>query len=91
MKLKIKLTPVSVLSIIIIPLCIIGGINFTYFDNKGGQSLLGVFLFGLLVINIILLFIEQAVIKKSYALKKVWIIELSIILTIILLTYIFSD
>jgi hypothetical protein len=91
MNLNLKWTPVLVLSILITPLSIIGGINFTYFDNNGGQSLLGLFLFGLLVVNLIILIIEQLIVKKNYPLKKVWITEISIILAIILLTYIFSD
>ena len=91
MKLKLKKTPILFISILFIPLSIIGTINYLFIDNKGGMSLAGVLLLGVLIVNLVILFIEQALLRNLVDLKKIWIIEISVILLIILMTIIFSD
>ena len=91
MKLKLKKTPILFLSILLIPISIIGSINFLFIDNNGGMALAGVLLLGVLIVNLVILLIEQTILRNFVDLKKVWIIEISVILLIILFTIIFSD
>ena len=91
MKLKFKKTPILFLSILLIPLSVIGTINFLFFDNKGGMSLAGVLLLGVLIFNLVILLIEQVILINFVNLKKVWILELTLIILIILFSIIFSD
>ena len=70
MKLKLKKTPILFFSILLIPWSIIGTSSFLFIDNKGGISLAGVLLLRALVVNLLILLIEQAVLKSVENLKK---------------------
>ncbi|TDQ28751.1 hypothetical protein DFQ07_1131 [Tenacibaculum caenipelagi] len=89
MKLIIKTTPIFLLSLIFIPLSIFGSIYYTFFDNKGGMALAGTLFIGILIFNLIILFVEQSLIKKDFNRIKVWLIEVIIILLIVLYFYFF--
>jgi len=90
MKLIIKRTPIFLLSLIFIPLSIFGSIYYTFMENKGGMALAGTLFIGVLIFNLIILFIEQSLIKKDFNHIKVWITEIIVILLTILYFYLFG-
>ena len=91
MKLNLKKTPVLFLSIILVPLFFCGAFYYLLVENNGGMALVGTISLFALIVNLIILIIEQLILKNIFNLKKIWIAEIVVILLIILFTIIFSD
>ncbi|WP_397445334.1 hypothetical protein [Polaribacter sp. R77954] len=91
MKIKFKKSPIYFLSILFLPLLAFGAFYFLIIKNKGGMALAGsIYLFAF-VINLIILIVEQLILIKINTLKKVWIVEIGLILWILLFTFYFTD
>lgn len=90
MKFKFKKTPILFLSTLFIPIYICGAFYYLLIENNGGMALAGTFFALALIVNLIILAIEQASLKEEVNLKKVWIIEILLILIVfIYLKYLF--
>ena len=84
MKLKFKKTPIFFLSLLIIPVCFFGAFYYLFVENNGGMALAGaVYLFALTV-NLVVLFVEQLLFRKGINMKKVWIVEVTLFLLVVL-------
>lgn len=85
---KIKITPFLIINIILLFLSIVKFHLFNFWTLRGGESLVGVFaLWSLLIV--IILFLFNKILITYLNLKKVYIIELSLIL--IFLTTVFYN
>lgn len=91
MKLKLRKTPVFFLSIILVPIFAFGAFYYLLIENNGGMALAGAISLFALIVNLVILLIEQIILRKFINLKKVWIIEIVLILGIILLSILFSN
>ena len=88
---KFKQTPILFLSIICIPIFTFGAFYYLLVENNGGMALAGAISLFALIVNLVILLIEQIVLKKNINLKKVWITEIVLILLIILFSIYYTD
>lgn len=91
MKIKLKKTPILFSSILFIPFLIYKISSFTSLKENGIKVILVEIFAAMLISNLIILLIEQLSLRKIKALKKVWIVEIALILLIILFSIYFTD
>jgi hypothetical protein len=91
MKIKFKKTPIFFLSILCVPFFAFGALYYLLIENNGGRALAGAISLFALIINLVILIVEQIILKKKINLKKVWIAEIVLILLIILFSIYFTD
>lgn len=83
---KIKITPILILSIIFILIAIPSSIFYLTVETGGGMALAGTIFFIGFLITLLIVFIEQIIVKNiNYDSLKIWVIELIIVAGIVLL------
>ena len=85
MKIKLKKTPILLISILSLSILICGAFYYLLIENNGGMALAGTLYFLAFIVNAFVVFIEQTIIKKEFNMKKIWIIEIVLISVAVLL------
>ena len=91
MNVKFKKTPIFFLSLLLVPFFAFVAFYYLLIQNNGGMALAGAISLFALTVNLFILVVEQLILRRIINLKKVWVIELVIIMLIILFSIYFTD